>query len=309
MVLPRYRCVSLLLLGLTVLRMYLPALAVAQPGATAEEHVQRGAALFSQSNWEEAIKELGAALKLAPDRADVHANLGMAHYFKGNSAAAVVEFQAALRLEPERLDAAHGLGLALYDKGDLPGAIAAFRSSGHQNPTAYYNLGNALEQKGDYGSAVEAYKNYLAARPQVPEAAALSTAISQGTNPTPAAGTAQEHFQRGQGLLEKNEAAGAVNEFLVALRLKPNYAEASNGLGQAFRARGDLEEAIAGYQMALRLDAKFGAAHRNLAQAFEEKGDRLLAAQAYDRYLLLVPGAPDASEVRAKIARLRGGRQ
>ena len=309
MVLPWDRCVFLLLLGLTVLRMYLPPPAVAQPGGVAEEHVQRGAALFSQSKWEEAIKELGAALKLAPDRADVHAHLGMAYYFKGNSAAAAVEFQAALRVEPERLDAVHGLGLALYDKGDLPGAVAAFRLSSRQNPTAYYNLGNALEQKGDYGGAAEAYKNYIAARPQAPEAAALSAAISQGYDPTPAAGTAQEHFQRAQGLLEKNEAAGAVNEFLSALRLKPNYAEASNGLGQAFRARGDLEEAIAGYQMALHLDAKFGAAHRNLAQAFEEKGDRLLAAQAYDRYLLLVPGAPDASEVRAAIARLRGGKQ
>jgi len=52
---------------------------------------------------------------------------------------------------------------------------------------------------------------------------------------------------------------------------------------------------------------QFATTHRNLAQAFEEKGERLLAAQAYDRYLLLAPGAADAAEVRTKIAQLRGG--
>jgi protein O-GlcNAc transferase len=100
-----------------------------------------------------------------------------------------------------------------------------------------------------------------------------------------------------------------VIEFLVALRLKPNYVEACNSLGLAFRLKGDLDEAIAGYKMAIRLDARFAAAHRNLAQAFEEKGDPMMAAQAYDRYLLLMPGAADAAEVRDKIAKLRGATQ
>jgi hypothetical protein len=57
--------------------------------------------------------------------------------------------------------------------------------------------------------------------------------------------------------------------------------------------------------MAIRLDARFSTAHRNLGQAFEEKGEAMMAAQAYDRYLLLAPGAPDAAAVRDKIAKLR----
>ncbi|MBI3300569.1 MAG: tetratricopeptide repeat protein [Deltaproteobacteria bacterium] len=305
----RLRFAFLLSLCVSTLLLCSPLLAAAQSSGAAVEHAQRGEAMLSQGNWEEAIKELSAALRLDPNRADVHANLGMAYYFKGNSVAAVPEFQAALRADQERVDAVHGLGLALYDQGDLEEAIAAFRTSSRQNPMAYFNLGNALEQKGDYTGAVEAYKNYLAAAPPTPETAALRNALSKETSPTPAAGTAREHFQRGQALLDKKDAPGAVAAFLAALRLKPNYVEACNGLGLAFRAGGDLDEAIAGYQMALRLDAKFGAAHRNLAQAFEEKGDRLPAAQAYDRYLLLVPGAADAAQVRAKIARLRGGGQ
>ena len=76
-------------------------------------------------------------------------------------------------------------------------------------------------------------------------------------------------------------------------------------LGQAFRMQGKLSEAMGGYMMALRLDPNFGAVHRNLGQAFEETGNPQAAAQAYDRYLVLVPGADDAAEIRDKIAVLR----
>lgn len=267
----------------------------------------KGEKLLSQGQWEEAITEFRSALQREPNRPDLHANLGMAYYFHGDSAAAIPEFREALRLKHDRLDAQHGLGLALYDQGDIDGAVEAFRSSSRQNASAYYNLGNALEQKGDRTGAIEAYNQYLSAAPPSPETPLLADAIKKGNFPTPAAGTPQEHFQRGQSFLEKNDATRATASFLAALRLKPNYVEASNSLGLAFRAAGNLDEAIAAYQTAIRLDAKFSVAYRNLAQAFEEKGDRSAAALGYDRYLLIAPGAADAAEIRDKIARLRGG--
>jgi tetratricopeptide (TPR) repeat protein len=296
----------MLLPGLGLLFL-MPSHTVAQTSSAPTDRAQQGEMLLSQGRWEEAIKELSLAVQKEPNQAATHANLGMAYYFKGDSKAAVPEFQAALRLDRERIDAIHGLGLALYDQGDLDGAVAAFQTSSRQNPTAYYNLGNAFEQKGNHEKALEAYNNYLAASPPTPETVALRDAVQKGTFPTPAAGTPQELLKRGHDLIEKKDASKAVATFLAALRLKPNFTEACNGLGLAFRAGGDLEEAIAAYQMALRLDPKFGAVHRNIAQAFEEKGERVLAAQAYDRYLLLMPGAADAAEVRAKIAQLRNG--
>lgn len=309
MIFPRNRSLSRALLGLSILLLSYPSLATAQSRGAIEEYIERGETLFSQSNWDGAIKELQAALRLDPSRADARINLGMAYYFKGDLPAAVPEFQTVLRTDPQRGDAAYGLGLALYETEDLTGAIAAFRTATRFNPLANYNLGNVLEQQGDRAGALEAYKAYLAAASQTPETVSLSDAVRTGTTPTPAAGTARDHFQRGQALLEKKDGAGAVTEFLVALRLQPNYIEACNSLGLAFRLKGDLDEAIAGYKMAIRLDARFAAAHRNLAQAFEEKGDPMMAAQAYDRYLLLMPGAADAAEVRNKIAKLRGAAQ
>ncbi len=270
-----------------------------------EERVQQGELLVSEGKWDDAIKELSAVAQLDPKQADAQANLGTAYYFKGNAAAAVPAFRAALQLNPTRVDAAHGLGLALYAMRDFDGALVAFRTASRLNPIANYNLGNVLEQKGDKAGALDAYKRYLAAAPDAPDAALLSAAVQSGTLPTPAGGTATEHFQRGQTLLSNKDGKRARIEFLAALRLKPNYVEACNGLGLAFRAAGELEQAIGGYQMALHLDPKFSAAYRNLAQAFEEQGDIPQAAQFYDRYLLIAPGAADAAQIRDKIAQLR----
>ena len=272
---------------------------------TADEYARLGAAFLSEGRWEDAIQTLTTATRINPRHADAQANLGMAYYFKGNVGAAIPAFQTALRIAPDRIDAAHGLGLAFYEKGDIDGAITAFRTAARLNPISNYNLGNALEQKGDKAGALDAYKRYLAATPSTPEATLFGEAVKKGTIPTPAGGTVKEHFQRGQALLAKQDAKGAVSEFLATLRLKPNHAEACNALGLAFRTSGDLDQAIGSYRMALQFDAKFSAAFRNLGQALEEQGDALEAAAMYDRYLLLVPNASDTAQVREKIAQLR----
>lgn len=272
---------------------------------TADEYTRYGAALLSEGRWDEAIKALTAATRINSQHAEAFATLGMAHYFKGESDAAIATFQTALRLAPERIDAAHGLGLALYEKGDMDKTITAFRAAAQLTPISNYNLGNALEQKGDKAGAVEAYKRYLAASPNVPGAALLGEAVKKGIFPTPAGGNVKTHLQRGQDLLAKQDANGAVIEFLAALRLKPNHAEACNALGSAFRAAGDLDQAIGSYRMALQFDPKFSVAVRNLGQALEEKGNALQAVETYDRYLQLVPNAPDAAQLREKITRLR----
>lgn len=274
-----------------------------------EERLKHGETLLSEGRWDEAITELTAVVKLDAKREDAHASLGTAYYFKGNVKAAVAAFREALQLNPTRVDAAHGLGLALYELGDLDGALAAFRTASQLNPIANYNLGNILEQKGDKAGAFAAYKQYLAAAPEAPEAALLSAAVEKGTFPTPAGGTAQEHFQRGHALLAGKDGKRARIELLAALRLKPNYVEACNVLGLAFRATGDMEQAIGGYQMAIHLDPKSGAAYRNLAQAFEETGDIPKAAQFYDQYLLMAPGAADVAQIRDKVAQLRAALQ
>ena len=51
------------------------------------------------------------------------------------------------------------------------------------------------------------------------------------------------------------------------MELKPDYAEAHNNLGNAFKDRGKLDEAAACYRRALELKPDYAEAHSNLGAA------------------------------------------
>ena len=57
------------------------------------------------------------------------------------------------------------------------------------------------------------------------------------------------------------------------MELKPDYAEAHNNLGNAFKDLGKLDEAVACYRRALELKPDYAEAHNNLGSALEEIGD------------------------------------
>ena len=58
----------------------------------------------------------------------------------------------------------------------------------------------------------------------------------------------------------------------------------------------------------VRLRPDDPAAHHALAVALETTGNSERARQEYHRYLELAPNAPDASQVRARLSRLRASK-
>jgi tetratricopeptide (TPR) repeat protein len=64
----------------------------------------------------------------------------------------------------------------------------------------------------------------------------------------------------------------AIERLTEAVRLKPDFAEAHNSLGNALRSQGRVVEAEASYRQALRLNPQFAEAHNNLGVALMERG-------------------------------------
>jgi tetratricopeptide (TPR) repeat protein len=60
------------------------------------------------------------------------------------------------------------------------------------------------------------------------------------------------------------------------------------------------------WREATRIDPKYAPPYANLGEALESKGDRQGAITAYEKFLELVPGAPNAGEVRKRLAALKG---
>src|SRR5262249_47807946 len=89
------------------------------------------------------------------------------------------------------------------------------------------------------------------------------------------------HNNLGSILLERGQVADAAAHIQSALRIKPDYAEAHNNLGNArLQSPGRRAEAIAEYREAIRINPEYAEAHDNLGTALSQIPDRLQEAIA-----------------------------
>ena len=87
----------------------------------------------------------------------------------------------------------------------------------------------------------------------------------------------------------------AVARYEEALRLKPDYAEAHNNLGNALGSIGRSPEAIAHFEEALRLKPGYAEAHNDLGIALSSVGRIAEAIEQYEEALRLKPDLFQAS--------------
>jgi len=80
------------------------------------------------------------------------------------------------------------------------------------------------------------------------------------------------HFSMTRTLLEQGRIKEAIWHSSEAVRIKPDYVDAINGLGAALNRAGKIDEAISYYKRALEINPNFTKAHLNLAAAFMTKG-------------------------------------
>jgi tetratricopeptide (TPR) repeat protein len=84
----------------------------------------------------------------------------------------------------------------------------------------------------------------------------------------------------------------------------PFHAQKAVEIGLYYLRKGDLDAAIDRFQDAIHYRANFARPRLLLAQTCEKKGDKEEALRYYQEYLKVLPGAPDAKKVQAKIAKL-----
>jgi Flp pilus assembly protein TadD len=86
---------------------------------------------------------------------------------------------------------------------------------------------------------------------------------------------AQDNFvardNYGQGLLNQGRTEEAIEQYLIALRFRPNYSHAHFNMGCALGLQGKVDEAMAEYAEALRLDPGNSAASNNLGLLLADK--------------------------------------
>ncbi len=81
------------------------------------------------------------------------------------------------------------------------------------------------------------------------------------------------HNQLGVALEQKGDAAAALDQFVQAANIQPDFAEAHNNVGTILLLTGRTTEAVEAFRKAVRLAPKYAIAHYNLGNALKQSGD------------------------------------
>jgi tetratricopeptide (TPR) repeat protein len=233
-------------------------------------HVDLGAALGAQRDWNDEIAQEREALRLNPNNDMAHNNLGAALGGKGDWDGEIAHEREALRLNPNNEFAHVNLGRALGAKGDWDGAIAQEREALRLNPNnanAHDFIGAALGNKGDWDGDIAEHREALSLDPNNELA----------------------HVNLGVALGVKGDWDGEIAQEHEALRLNSKNESAHVALGLALRAKGDCDGEITEEREALRLNPSNGLAHAALGDALEKKGDQPGALEEYRATYMLDP--------------------
>lgn len=143
----------------------------------------------------------------------------------------------------------------------------------------WFAAGVRAEDEGDPESAADAYQQ----------------ALLQG-GPQP-----ETCFNLGNVLHVLGRTSEAVQRYLVAVELDPEYVEAWNNLGNALCELGRHDDAISAYRRAIRAEPAYADAHFNLAETLHSLGRFAEARPHWEAYLARVPNAAEAAYVQRMI--------
>jgi len=158
-------------------------------------------------------------------------------------------------------------GVAAYKRGDYPEAIEHLERSSSMalnSFRAYYYLGLSLIGDRRYNTAIEALDIALDLDPD----------------------HLMSHVAMGDARLKLGDLSEAQASFFLALKFRPEFAPALDGLARIYESRADYAEAIEHYQRAIDQDAGYAPAYMHL-------GDLYLREEQFEEAVELLEEAVD----------------
>ena len=196
-------------------------------------YYNRGLAKDNLGQYEAAISDYGAALRVKPDFVYAYYNRGVAKHELGQYKSAISDYDEALRIKPNFAEAYVNRGYTKLALGQYAGVISDCDTALRIKPDsalAYYNRGVAKHELGQYESAISDYDEALHIKPDLVDA----------------------YVNRGYTKLALRQYTDVISDCDTALRIKPS-AEAYYNRGIAKHELGRMREAKNDLQTALKL--------------------------------------------------------
>jgi Tfp pilus assembly protein PilF len=211
---------------------------------TAQALSMRGELLLARGEESSAEDSWRHALALSPDHFYTLINLGKLHLTRQEIEQAAPYLDRAIAVDPQSARARHLRGLAYQARGDNAGAVTEYKKALPDREytrsirTFYLNFGTALSAIGYYEEAAQMLEEYIKLAPN----------------------DFDGHYHLGVALQILSERAmddgltrRAIEEFKLALGIKPNYPQAHYYLSKAYRRLGEYEKAEAEFALYERL--------------------------------------------------------
>ncbi len=209
-------------------------------------------------------------------------------------AAALADFREVLSAHPDFADVRHLSAVCLSFLGQPEAALEEFDRALALNDLyieAHLNRALTLNELGRFEEARKAFERAWQAERK--DAGSFSAPLS--------ALLANAHARVGELYLEGGAPAQAVEQYRLALRMRPHFVDIRNKLALALFQLGQLEEAEAELKQTLSDNPRFVAARVNLGLVYYRRGATDAAAHEWEQCLA---GAPDNAQARAFLAML-----
>ncbi|MFJ6082638.1 tetratricopeptide repeat protein [Streptomyces sp. NPDC092369] len=264
----------------------------------------RGRYQFKSENYDQALNEYSAALKLNPNAQLAYFGRGQAYQLMLRPDDALADFNRAIELDPESVRALIGRGLVYLTGGQLEAALADFDGAIEITPgsiSAHRARGLVHQQMRQFTEALIDYDRAIDLDPNSvwTYARRADTYQSLGRNEEALADfsraieidpdSVKSLISRGMIRNILGNFDEAVVDFNRAISLDPDHAFAHTGRGLAYGSLGKGDEALLDYNRAVELDPGSASilTSRGLSHQLERRFEDALAD--YDRALDLDP--------------------
>ena len=230
---------------------------------------------------------------------EAHYNLGIAYLEAGQYNRAVPEFEAAIKLDPDFIGAHSALCRAYLEQDELENAGAAVATAlkldaNYQPALLLY--GTIIEAYHDRGKAHLDEKRYTEAVAAFLKAVALAADLDNNSQDSHPENT-HIYVHLGAAYIGMKAYQEAIEALQLAIAKDADLVDAHYNLGYAYVEQGVSDEAIPHLERAIAIAPHLKGAHYNLARAYRESGNLEAATNAITETLRLDPNYQRALEL------------